>query len=617
LNSIKVNGHKFQAKANLEKALRRFRRENLHQALWVDAICINQTDMAERSKQVSVMGQIYKSCRECAIWLGEVEEEPIGAIEFPKTWRKAEIDYLDRLIKELNITESPKPLQRAGKHGDAPIDVEGAFEIMELMASHKHLHEMPFFTIPSTGTYRIPPPGTAFELSDLWAKSVYSLENILQRPWWRRIWTVQEALLPEKATLHVGPHSAPFSIFIEGAQQWDEHRWTHCCSSLINLWIGYTPKLFKSAMERNLELGVLEKLRAKEWTIGNTVAHSMYLLSIQRNATVSHDQVYGLFGIITEFFPMDDNPDYSLGLGQVFAATTNRFMENAKHLCLLSYARPQLRDLARNEPGKEFLQELPSWCPDWSATAWGDYFDIYNYGGFTADTKLVYDGSRQSDTILKLEGIHVDNIGVVGELIPNMEVPPAETTPIIEQWLNFMAQRDVGPRALWELIHVATHQDVGLDKVDLQADYWELVKRLAEKNVSYQELKDAAVAEKHQFCRDSMEWLDKRAIYVTDPDPSNVSSTSKYRAACPKGTVGMALPYVRQGDAIFIVKGGRTPLIFRPLSDPSLRERALKSGISEDKLSKCYTYVGVSYVYRLMQGQGVAEDQNWEVVYLL
>jgi hypothetical protein len=64
-------------------------------------------------------------------------------------------------------------------------------------------------------------------------------------------------------------------------------------------------------------------------------------------------------------------------------------------------------------------------------------------------------------------------------------------------------------------------------------------------------------------------------------------------------------------------QGWETPLIFRPLSDPGLRERALKSGIAEDELSRCYAYVGVSYIYGLMQGQGVAEEQNWEHVYLL
>jgi hypothetical protein len=573
--------------------------------------------MAERSKQVPMMGQIYKSCRECAIWLGEVDEEPIRAIELPETWRKAEIDHLEGLIKDLNITESPKPLVKAGKEGDALIDVEGAFEIMELLASHKHLHEMPFFVIPSTGTYRIHPPGTAFELSDLWAKTVYSLENILRRPWWQRIWTVQEALLPEKCTLHVGRHSAPFSIFVEGAQQWDEHFWRHCCSPIMNLWVGYTPELFIPAIDRIRELNILDKVRSKEWAIENTVAHNLYLLSIQRNATISHDQVYGLFGLITEFFHMNDIPDYSLGLGQVFAATTNRFMENVKHLCLLAYARPQLRDLAKVEQGQDFVDDLPTWCPDWSATPWGDYFDIYNHGGFTADRKLDYDGSRINDSILKLEGIHVENIGVVGELIPNMQVPPAETTPIIESWLRLMAQRDVGPRALWELIHVATHQDVGLDKVDLQADYWELVKRLSKQIISYQDLKDAALTEKHQFCRNSMEWLDKRAIYVTDPDRSNVDSMSTYRAACPKGTVGMALPFVRQGDAIFVVKGGRTPMVFRPLSDPLLKTSALRSGIAQDQLSKCFTYVGVSYIYGLMQGQAIADNEVWEDVYLL
>ncbi|KAI0894373.1 heterokaryon incompatibility protein-domain-containing protein [Annulohypoxylon nitens] len=38
--------------------------------IWVDAICINQQDLAERASQVQMMGQIYKCCERMTIWLG-------------------------------------------------------------------------------------------------------------------------------------------------------------------------------------------------------------------------------------------------------------------------------------------------------------------------------------------------------------------------------------------------------------------------------------------------------------------------------------------------------------------------------------------------------------------
>ena len=42
--------------------------------IWTDAVCINQSDLDERSSQVSMMCDIYKDARNCQIWLGTVEE---------------------------------------------------------------------------------------------------------------------------------------------------------------------------------------------------------------------------------------------------------------------------------------------------------------------------------------------------------------------------------------------------------------------------------------------------------------------------------------------------------------------------------------------------------------
>lgn len=46
---------------NLFAALRRLRRRFRIRRLWIDAICINQDDLEERSHQVFVMDQVYGS----------------------------------------------------------------------------------------------------------------------------------------------------------------------------------------------------------------------------------------------------------------------------------------------------------------------------------------------------------------------------------------------------------------------------------------------------------------------------------------------------------------------------------------------------------------------------
>jgi hypothetical protein len=55
---------------NLESFLRYRRKREEPVALWVDAICINQQDLEEKSKQVQVMGQIYLLSSRLCIWLG-------------------------------------------------------------------------------------------------------------------------------------------------------------------------------------------------------------------------------------------------------------------------------------------------------------------------------------------------------------------------------------------------------------------------------------------------------------------------------------------------------------------------------------------------------------------
>jgi hypothetical protein len=38
--------------------------------LWIDQICINQSDVKEKTEQVKVMGRIYRSAEQVRVWLG-------------------------------------------------------------------------------------------------------------------------------------------------------------------------------------------------------------------------------------------------------------------------------------------------------------------------------------------------------------------------------------------------------------------------------------------------------------------------------------------------------------------------------------------------------------------
>jgi len=60
---------------NLQAALLSLRKENEVRIIWVDALCINQDDLLERSQQVQIMRNIYQAARKTLVWLGSDSEE--------------------------------------------------------------------------------------------------------------------------------------------------------------------------------------------------------------------------------------------------------------------------------------------------------------------------------------------------------------------------------------------------------------------------------------------------------------------------------------------------------------------------------------------------------------
>lgn len=65
-----VNGRPVTITSNLDTALRYFRDRHDEKTLWVDAVCINQKDNAEKGPQVQMMGQIYSKAAQVLVWLG-------------------------------------------------------------------------------------------------------------------------------------------------------------------------------------------------------------------------------------------------------------------------------------------------------------------------------------------------------------------------------------------------------------------------------------------------------------------------------------------------------------------------------------------------------------------
>jgi hypothetical protein len=70
------------ATRNLESALKHLRKEKESVILWVDALCINQSDDQEKNHQVRYMGTVFERAVEVLIWLGPAANDSDALFDF-------------------------------------------------------------------------------------------------------------------------------------------------------------------------------------------------------------------------------------------------------------------------------------------------------------------------------------------------------------------------------------------------------------------------------------------------------------------------------------------------------------------------------------------------------
>ena len=146
--------------ASLSDALQRVRSTDKPRLLWADAICIDQSNLIERSEQVQLMRSIYQQAREVLVWLGPSDENSGGEEVF---------NFLYRLWEECNSIDAVGLLNS---------DVLG-----KLGSMNKHeLHTFP----PKD--------------SPLWD----SLHRFYRRPWFTRVWIIQEVAVSTSALIMYG-----------------------------------------------------------------------------------------------------------------------------------------------------------------------------------------------------------------------------------------------------------------------------------------------------------------------------------------------------------------------------------------------------------------------------
>jgi hypothetical protein len=160
---ILLDGRVFYVTLRLLEALKRLQHADYTVPIWINAICINQAENQEKSQQVQRMGDIYRSAQLVIGMLGPGADNSDTAMKA--------LSFLGQ--QALNMPDGPSLQER----------LEQAAQIL------------PVDTLK---------PALAFPTAPVVA--------LLSRPWWQRIWIVQEVVLAKNVYMLCGDMDVPFYL---------------------------------------------------------------------------------------------------------------------------------------------------------------------------------------------------------------------------------------------------------------------------------------------------------------------------------------------------------------------------------------------------------------------
>ena len=275
--------------------------------IWIDAICINQTDEEEKGTQIPLMREIYSRARTVVVWMGHsTPETDIFFTEFQEmrvkltTW-KAKYDA---------DPECPSPdVEERPRHGDA-----------------------------------------------FWG----GLSRLLSNEWFRRLWTYQEIVLPSTATLLCGGLWADFDEFLNFLMDgWFDSNYSARVSTIT------------FGINDDLASRSCHSIRFyRDWNDGNGGAREIFAHNVgrelyslrERHVKEPVDRVWAIVGLLPRGLSdrLSSQVDYSAKGRDEYWKTWIMF---AKALMNEPGGMSILQMPPTREPKPP---HLPSWCPNLS-----------------------------------------------------------------------------------------------------------------------------------------------------------------------------------------------------------------------------------------------------------
>ncbi|KAI1299868.1 heterokaryon incompatibility protein-domain-containing protein [Xylaria venustula] len=542
---------------SLFTGLAHFRHADRPRILWADAVCINQADLGEKSAQVLLMPLIYSQATRTLIWLGVADDPVFGSISPSVT---ESIHQALRLLPEI----SP----------ENPGDTAATLQVM-----HRK-------------SLQLRDEGRPNLLDHDWA----ALVALLERPWFRRKWVVQEVALAKEALLYAGGGV--------------EVKWTDLAKLTFNMEEMGLQRLL------NLETGktTLESITIPLHCVSNILMVQVFrqratLLDGVINAmdfycTDPRDHVYSLLSLGA--LGPTILPDYDVPVDEVFHRFAIAMLAEGESLKMLSLASDRTGLLG---PGVQILERLPSWVPD-LRLARSEPLVSYTVrpqaffaGGrakpilsLSEDRRILICKGRVIDTVYKfstslLETLPAD-MQLRDSLRPLVDPQPERRKKRLALWLEKCYQLAFGQDGSSEIVNPAEEVMTAFSRT-----------MTCDMDVMRNRLPSELTAKFPQY----MQWARERAASGQEENVQHHASMPNYSAVIDDSVIALTIwrkfcvtqggrfgqiPADSQpGDRICVLVGGEVPFVIRPTGRGT------------------YTLVGECYLDGVMDGETLVSDR--------
>jgi hypothetical protein len=525
-STVNCDGDQIKVTKNCEDALGRLRRDDGEPVLWVDAICIDQRNEEEKAHQVAFMGSIYQHASRAIIWLGDasdiLDEEtrlPVSDLFF---------DYLTPMAAEIHQSKFDGDFPR-----DDPLTSPLYKELTSQAADYV----------------------TNGHLTPL----VQGFLDVVLRPWWERVWVVQEAALAKSATVICGEKSADYSELYD--------LW-YTCQSDITHESGLTYSLLEGYKHHMMAILHVKIYRS----IGPARALQEVLDRCRRlRSTDKRDHIFAMFDMFGEFKFKLPLPDYSKSTPEVFADMMGRFVSLLYGLEILPYATNVESD-----------SNFPSWVTDFSQRPKfhiPTVDDLYHASG---DSTVHYNISDDLK-VLQLLGKCVDILekvpkapieGYYNPYIPKKAILGYQQSCRVGQSITKYPTGEESQEVLWRTM--CWNVDV---RGNCPAAY--------KVGIPFEHFRQALMSGK------DIEVIEREILLEDARGFNDICVHSMPLCITANGYLASVPWTAEEGDCIVIFSGGQLPFVLR-----------------KDSTGRHYRFMGSCYVHGIMEGEAFPDDPD-------